>query len=342
MTATKQDNGFRIAVANRFGDPESALEASRLELLTASTLQHNGQYFDPPIPFDGLARLRRVNPHHSPLPEWVASQVIRYYKPHPLIPRAELKKMLVDHETCANGFLKRYRNGGGEGIRFVYQPSINTRRAADPSRYGFLSPNSMEFVLFYGVDIIHHMQHDSLQQIYGIPYWIGAMQSILLGEDVRIFPRLYFRNGGNTGDIIATSGLTGTEQTDVENTVSNTKGKGRWKRMIFQFTRGKIEEMIKIIPYSTGSDKIDFSKLANLGSDDILDAWNIRAELVGMTPDTPGGSGDMEKLKRLWHEGGVIPRQQALEDLLNPWLPDNRPLEFFSYEDLNPGAVNAG
>ncbi|MEB4591394.1 hypothetical protein VSS37_10425 [Candidatus Thiothrix sp. Deng01] len=320
-------------VANRWGDPESALEASRLELVYGSQLAHNGQYYEPPIPFEGLARLRRVNPHHSPLPEFVANWVVRYMKPHPLIQRQELRRMLIDYETTGNGFLRRHTDQAGRTVRISHQPTINTRRAADPARYGYLKPDTREFQLFYGVEILHHAQHETLQQMYGTPYWIGAMQSILLGEDVRIFPRLFFKNGGSTGDMVVTSGLTGKEQENVEGIVGKVKGGGRFLRMVFQFSRGKIDEMVKVIPYSTGSDKIDFSKLANLSSDDVLDAWGIRAELVGMTPDTPGGSGDLDKLKRMWHEGGVIPRQQALQDLLEGVLPV--PLAFYGYDELD-------
>lgn len=336
---TTPHGSFSAAIVNRYGDPESALESSRMELIYGAKLTHNGQYYDPPMPFEGLARLRRVNPHHSPLPEFVASGVVRYLKPHPLVSRADLKKLLIDYETTGNGFLRRTINAAGKTTRLTYQPTINTRRAADPSRYGFISQNSREFVLFNGVEIVHLMQHETLQQVYGVPYWIGAMQSILLGEDVRIFPRLFFKNGGSTGDMVITSGLFASEQQGVETTLGGIKGAGRFLRMVLQFSRGKIDEMIKVIPYSTGSDKIDFSKLANLSSDDVLDAWGIRAELVGMTPDTPGGSGDLDKIKQLWHEGGIIPRQQALQDALEDAL-QGKPLEFFTYAELNPQLSN--
>ncbi len=337
MSKNMNESTFSAFIANRWGDPESALEASRLELMMGSTLTHNGQYYDPPIPFELLARLRRVNPHHSPLPEWVAGQVVRYMKPHPMIKRADLRRMLIDYETTGNGFLKRITDGAGRTLRLTYQPSINTRRAADPTRYGFITPNSREYKLFVAVEIIHHMQHDSVQQIYGIPAWLGALQSILLGEDTRIFPRLFFKNGGSTGDMVLTSGLTPKEQEVFESTVEAVKGAGRFLRMVFQFARGKIDEMVKVIPYSTGSDKIDFSKLANLSSDDILDAWGIRKELVGMTPDTPGGSGDLDKIKAAWYESGIVPRQQALQDLLEPYLPQGQNIDFYTFAEINNG-----
>lgn len=333
QTRTPPQRAFSASVVNKWGDPESALEANRMELIYGSQLAHNGQYYEPSLPFEGLARLRRINPHHSPLPEFVASWVVRYLKPNDLISRADLKRMLIDYETMANGFLRVINDGNGQPKRLVYQPAINTRRAADQISYGYIHPETQQWVPFAPKEIIHHRQHDSLQQIYGVPYWIGAMQSIMLGEDVRIFPRLFFNNGGSTGDLVITSGLFSGEQKGVEDTLEKTKGSGRFKRMLFQFARGKIDEMIKVIPYSTGSDKIDFTKLANLSSDDVLDAWGIRAELVGMTPDTPGGSGDLDKLKQMWHEGGIIPRQQALQDLFNEHLSDMPPLSFYDFKD---------
>lgn len=333
QTRTPPQRAFSASVVNKWGDPESALEANRMELTERSQLAHNGEYYEPSLPFDGLARLRRINPHHAPLPEFVASWVVRYLKPHPMITRSTLKKMLIDYETTANGFLKVVCDGWKKPHHLEYQPTIITRKAADAVTFGYLKPESREFIKYKQGEIIHHAQHETIQQIYGVPYWIGAMQSIMLGEDVRIFPRLFFNNGGSTGDLVITSGLFSGEQKGVEDTLEKTKGSGRFKRMLFQFARGKIDEMIKVIPYSTGSDKIDFSKLANLSSDDVLDAWGIRAELVGMTPDTPGGSGDLDKLKQMWHEGGIIPRQQALQDLFEEYLPSLPRLEFYSFDE---------
>ena len=327
--------GFKASIVNQWGDPESALESSRRELFFNASLAHNGEYYEPSIPFKFLAQLRRINPHHSPLPEWVAGQVVRYYKPSNILTRTDLKRTLVDLETTANGFLRKIYNKAGQVSRLVYQPTINTRLAADGNHYGYIDSTNHTFKKFNEGEVIHLQQHDSLQQIYGVPYWIGALQSILLGENVRIFPRLFFENGGSTGDIVATSGLNTIEQEALEKTLKGIKGNGRFKRVTLQFKSGKISEILNVIPYSTGSDKIDFSKLANLSSDDILDAWGIRKELLGMTPDAYGGSGDLEKIERAWHKSGIIQRQQAIEDAINPALSSSTPVQFYTFKELN-------
>ena len=56
------DNGGAIQTFS-FGDPEPALGGR--QLIDMLECWHNGRWYEPPLPLDGLARAFRVSPHHS-------------------------------------------------------------------------------------------------------------------------------------------------------------------------------------------------------------------------------------------------------------------------------------
>lgn len=329
---TLPDGSVSISVTNQFGDPESALAKERYEFGFTAGLLDNGDYYQPPIPFSGLVKLLRVNPHHGGLPSFRARQAVKYMIDNPLISRQTLTRAIMDDQCSGNGFFQIVRNQAKQVSRIEYVPMVRTRRAKEPNRYGYLTAER-EFKLYKPGEILHVMQHDPAQQIYGMPHWIGAMQSILLGEDVRVFPRLFFKNGGSTGDVLATSGLGSKDQQAVESKFDAVKGSGRWKRIVLQFARGKIDDMIKTIPYSTGGDKIDYSKLAAMTATDIMEAWQIDPSLAGMRAETPGGNGDLDKIKLTDHENQTLPLQQRFADALNEVLPAAHKLQFRDYGD---------
>lgn len=325
----------RVSVSNQFGDPESALQSSRFELADSSS--NNGEYYEPPLPFSGLAKLLRVNPHHGTLPSFRAGLVAKYLKPNALISRPLLRRVVADQQAVGNGFFKFTRTTGGQVIGVDYQAMINTRRSLEQNRYGYIAADG-KFIKFKAGEICHVMEHDPFQQIYGIPHWIGAVQSILLGEDARLFQRLYFRNAGNTGDFLTTSGLSSDDQKLFDEKIDGLKGKGKFKRVTIHLPKGDIDKIFKAIPHSVGTEKLDISKLASLSAGDILEGWRIRPELAGMMPENTGGSGDLSKIMEMDHLNEVIPLQQLFADTLNEHLPKQHWLAFYNYGEINKTA----
>lgn len=331
---SENKSGVSIKVLNQFGDPETALNKERHELLHTIKQGDNGDYYIPAIPMSGYAKLLRVNPHHGSLPSYKARLMAKYLVPNDIISRKTLIQCVTDGESSGNGYFIKRKIRAGQIHRLDYLPMINTRRMIESDRYCTLlnTQHDREFIPFEKGEVIHIMQHDPYQQIYGTPYWFGAFQSILLGEDVRIFPRLFFKNGGSTGDILATAGLSTKEQDIVDEIIGRVKGGGRFNRVLLQFPRGEIDKIIKTIPYSTGSDKIDFSKLAGLSKTDVLEAWRMPPELAGMMPEGPGASRDLEKIREMYHEDEIVPLQQQYADAINEHLPRKKWIKFEPYK----------
>lgn len=315
-------------VLNLFQDPKSALGNERFELDSFVSFDSSESFYVPPIPFTKLSKLLRVNPHHGALPSFKARKVASYLQPNKLISRQTIIRALTDYEATGNGFFKVSNTRGGATDRVEYLPTINTRRLKEDNRYGWVQSNPNPLIKFKEGEVKHIMQHDPFQQIYGTPYWIGGLQSVMLGEDVRVYMRMFFKNGGSTGDILATAGLSKQAQDIVQELMDSPTGDNRFKRLLLQFPRGEIDKMLKVLPYSTGSEKIDYSKLADMTATDILEAWRIPPELAGMRPEGTATSGDLDKIKDMYYENEIVPIQQMLADELQDVLGPNNPLLF--------------
>jgi len=337
----QQKEQCSFVVENQFGDAQSALEQEQLELLNPTSLmiEREGElgYYVPPIPFERLIRLLKTNPQHGTLPTFRANVMAKYMLPNPIVSREALINVVTDDGVTGNGFFQVIRNRGRGIVRLTHLPAIRIRKTVNEHQYCYLvtdQPTDIQdrIIVLNPHEVLHAKQYDPNQNIYGIPHWIGAMQSILLGEDVRIFPRLFFKNGGTTGDILATSGLFSTEQDVVEKAIYETKGGNRFKRILLQFPRGEIDKNIKSIPYSSNAEKIDYSKLANLCATDVLEAWRIRPELAGMVPEGAQGTGDLEKIRWLYYINEIQPLQQKYARLINEHLPQKYWLKFKDFD----------
>lgn len=317
----------------KFGDPASALEGSgtfydgeffsRSYYYSPVVLQ---DYYVPPVNLVGLSRLPKVNPHHGAMVSFKANMLLKYFDAsNQIISRQTLKKLAIDYNTFGNAYLNVIKNNNGVTVAARHLPAINTRRKPG-NTYCYLKPDNTLLDFSVG-EVVHLMDYDAEQQIYGVPYWIGALQSILLGEEARMFPRRFFKNGAVTGNIITTSGLPAEDEELLDENFSGTKGTGNWSSMHLGFASGDIDKLIKVIPMSNEGAKIDFTKFMAATATDILEAWRVRPELAGMMPENTGGTGDLLKIMDLYYEFEVLPYLQDFE-LINDFLPNFAKISF--------------
>lgn len=322
-----------------FGKPESALAPNPARDLV-SILSYNGEgYYRPSIPFEMLAMLGRTHPQHSPLPKFTAEWVVKYLKPNPIVRREILKRAVQEDAAMGNAFFRMERNRENAVIGVGHSPTINTRRMKEYDRYGWLDRLTGQFEPYKTGEIVHVMQYEPIQNIYGVPYWIGALQSIFLGEDVRLFPRRFFGNGAHTGKGIFTTGLGKADRKLINDQLAKTKGSGNFRSVVIHLPKvhnGNVDDIIKVVSFDADqAAKIDYTKLADLSSDDVLEAWGYRPEVVGQTPAAVGGTGDLDKLVRMTHQSIIVPIQQRFAEALNEHLPSRYPLDFYSFDELS-------
>ena len=311
------------AMAFTFGEPETVLQGQLAQYLGVYLLD-NGQYYQPPLPLVGLARLLRANAYHWPMLEFKTNLVMKGFCETPALSRADAKKMTTDFMVFSNGYLQRHVNVLGNVVRFTHLPGINMRRAKEPDRYCMLDPNG-KIVLFQPGEVLHIRNYDVAQDIYGLPSYVGAIQSMLLQEDATLFRRRYYRNGAHMGYIFYSSSptLDPADEEAIRAAVRTSKGVGNFRNLFLHIPNGR-EKDVQILPVGDFSTKDELEKIKNISRDDIIAAHRIPPALANIIPSVAGGVGDIEKAAGVYMENEIRPLREELAIVNADLLPEMR------------------
>ena len=340
MTTNNEEQETQTPVnASSFGDPDSALAKRPFDDYHSADVVTYGEdsdlddYYEPPLSFKGLAKLVRANPQHSRLPSMVANWVVKYMLPNDMISRESIRRVVMEYAAMGNATVNLTRNKREEVISAKHRPVINVRRLRKKKeQYGVLKDG--EIIPLKIGSVVHIKEYDLMQSVYGVPFWIGALQSILLGEDLRLFPRRFFGNGAHAKQAIVTTGLGAPDRNAVDKQIAETRNNGQFKTIVLHMNKGKVDEVIKFIDFAENASKIEYGKLAGMTGTDVLEAWGVPPELAGQMPDGPGSSRDLDKIERVFHSTIIVPIQQLISEVLNPHLPPNHPLLFSDFEEV--------
>ncbi len=302
----------------KFGDPEAVLSNSLTEHLGIWLLD-NGRYYSTPVPWHGLARLLNANAYHGPLLEFKTNMIMRGFQGSNALKRKTMYAAATDYNVFCNSYFQLVRNFLGEVLKVNHLPAINMRRAKDPDQYCMLSTTG-EITYFQPGEVVHIKNYDVSQTIYGMPGYLGAIQSMLLNEDATLFRRKYYINGAHMGYIFYSSsaGLSDEDRDTLKKAVKGTKGPGNFRNIFLHLPNGK-EKDIQIIPVGDFSTKDELEKIKNISRDDIIAAHRIPPALAAIIPTNTAGFGDITKTDTIYEKNEIIPvRENLLE--INDYL----------------------
>ena len=329
------DNATQVAkskaLAFSFGEPESVMKGQIQEYLGVFLLD-NGQYYQTPVPTKGLARLLRANAYHWPMLEFKKNMVMRGMKASTALTRKDFGKLAMDYLVFANAYLQKRINFLGKVIGFTHLPAINMRRAKDPDTYCMLGVDG-KITFFEPGEVLHLCNYDVSQDIYGLPSYLGAIQSMLLQEDATLFRRRYYRNGAHMGYIFYSSSahLDADDEEAIKKAVSESKGVGNFRNMFIHLPNGR-EKDIQILPVGDFSTKDELEKIKNISRDDIIAAHRIPPALANIIPTVAGGLGDIGKADRVYVRNEIVPLREEL-GCVNDYLPANQQICFEGVDD---------
>ena len=189
------------------------------------------------------------------------------------------------------------------------------RRGADLSRY-FWVPNWSERSEFDKGSIIHLLEPDINQEVYGVPDYLGALQSIYLNENATLFRRKYYLNGSHAGFVMHVSDAAH-DQADIDamrTALKESKGVGNFRNLFLYSPNGK-KDGIQIIPISEVAAKDDFAAIKNITRDDQLAGHRIPPQLMGIVPNNTGGFGDVEKAAKVFVTNELEPVQAVFSEI---------------------------
>jgi PBSX family phage portal protein len=299
-----------------FGEPEEVL--NRRELLDLFECYHNGRWYEPPIPLDGLSRAFRASPHHSSAILFKRNQLVATMEPTPLLSRRAFEAAVQDYLVFGTAYLEIRPNMLGRPMRLDHALAKYTRRGVRDGEFFFV-PGGREETAFRPGSVIQIMQPDINQELYGVPEYLSALQSVLLNEGATLFRRRYYLNGSHAGYILYATGEFAEGDTDaMREALKKSKGPGNFRNLFVHAPQGK-EHGIKILPIAEVGAKDEFLGIKNTTRDDVLAAHRVPPQLLGVVPANAGGFGNILDAKEAFHELEIDPMQGA-------WLEVNERL----------------
>lgn len=311
-----------------FGDPEPVLNSALVDYLGVF-INHNGRYYIPPVSLDGIAKLSRANSHHESALFFKRNQVMKHFEDHALITRRDMRYAALDWHVFGNAYFQVHKNMLGGAVRLTRLPALNMRVGVVPGTYFFVKKDGNE-VPFKPGEVVHLKETDVAQNIYGIPQYLGGMQSVLLNENATLFRRRFYLNGAHAGYIFVTFDLQTEKANAIEEAIKGSKGPGNYRSMYLNMPSGhnkaNLKDRVQMIPIGQMTQD-EFEQVKNVTQQDILNMHRIYPSLAAMMPLNTGGFGDVTKVSQVYFENEVIPMQQVFLEL-NEFLPNGHPIVF--------------
>ena len=298
------------------GEPEPVI-GGRSALLEYAECMENGEWYEPPVSLASLARLLRIGAHHESALRFKVNVLTSTLVPTQWMSADTFRALALDYLVLGNGYLEKRFNRLGALLELTPCLGKYMRRGINPDRNFWVtdlqSPHEFE-----PGSIIHLREPDLHQEVYGLPYYMGALQSAILNESATLFRRRYYANGAHAGFILYVTDEA-QNQDDIDKLrkqLTNTKGTGNF-RNVFYYAPGGKDKGVQLIPISEVAAKDDFLNIKNSSRDDILAAHRVPPQLMGMLPNSTGGFGDVEKAAMVFARNEIAPLQATMAHAIN-------------------------
>lgn len=295
-----------------FGDPMPALDGGGL--LGYLSAWKNDRWYEPPVPLESLSRASRASVYLASGLAFKRNLLSRTFIPHKLLSRRAFEQVALDWLWCGNAYLEQRTNklGGVLGLEPVLAKYM--RRGVQPGRFfqvNGLDADTHEF----DPGKVYHLRETCVdQEIYGIPEWLSAIQSVLLNEAATLFRRRYYLNGSHAGFILYINDAA-QSQDDVDairKALKESKGPGNFRNLFLYSPNGK-KDGIQVIPISEVVAKDEFSNISKVTRDDMLAAMRIPPQLMGIVPQNAGGFGSIRHAAMVYASNELEPLQSRLK-----------------------------
>lgn len=301
-----------------FGDAEPILDSG--SFLNYLEVWHNGRYYEPPVNPRTLSKAMNMTPHHRSGIALKVNLVTKDYIEHPMLGAEDFEQFCLDFQVQGNAYLESVPNRMGRTALLKCALAQNTRVGIEPGQFWWLDNQWQEHEFQRG-RILHLRQLDSAQEIYGVPEYLSAFQSMLLNEAATLFRRRYYLNGAHAGFIlyINDEGIEDDALDAIEESLKSAKGLGNFKNMFIHSPRAK-EKGVQILPISEVAAKDEFLEIKNTSRDDMLAGHRAPPQLMGVVPANAGGFGDVEKASDIFYENEIKPLQVKIARAINRFV----------------------
>ncbi|MBX9295720.1 phage portal protein [Chromobacterium vaccinii] len=307
--------GSDSPLAFSFGEPVPMLD--RREIMDYLQCMGNERWYEPPISWDGLARSLRANVHHASALTVKRNVLVSTFKPHRLLSRSAFSAWLMDYLVFGNAYLQAVANRLGGVMELKPARAKYVRRAKDLAGFWWVPGYDQEQLL--AGQVLHLMDADINQEVYGLPEYLAALQSAWLNESATLFRRKYYLNGSHAGFILHLSDTAHNEK-DIDamrQALKDSKGPGNFKNLFLYTPNGK-KDGVQVIPLAEVAAKDEFFNIKSVTRDDVLAAHRVPPQLLGVMPGNVGGFGDAPKAAGVFYENEIKPLMMRLQEV-NDW-----------------------
>lgn len=324
VAGTGQDKGMAFT----FGDPVPVLEGR--DILDYAECWLNGRWYEPPVNFNGLAKAFRAGTHHASALYFKRNLLVSTFQPHRLLTREAFGKWALDFLTFGNAYLERQDSMTRRAMSLNPLLAKYMRRGAELDEYWQVHGWKQEHQFDAG-SVFHLAEPDINQEIYGLPEYLGTLQSAWLNESATLFRRKYYNNGSHAGFILYMTDA-GQNEGDIDalqDAMKGAKGPGNF-RNLFIYAPGGKKDGLQLIPVSEVAAKDDFFNIKSVTRDDLLAAHRIPPQLMGIVPSNAGGFGSIVQAAQVYAVNELKPLQRRFTQL-NEWIGEEV-VRFTEYE----------
>lgn len=326
-----------------FGDAESILASGAWDYFEG--IYRNGDWYEPPVPMAGLAKSYRMSPHHQSAIKFKVNQLKRHFVPSRWMDAATHERAALDFLQMGNLYLEEVPNLGGRAMAYRHAPALHMRVGVEAGRYFWVKPsvfgmgsNPFGAHEFPKGRVVHVLEPDVEQEVYGLPEWLSALQSGLLNENATLFRRRYYLNGAHAGFVFYLNEPTVSDKDAeaIRDALARAKGVGNFKNLFIHAPGGK-KDGVQIMPIAEVAAKDEFLGIKNITRDDMLAAHRVPPQLIGIIPTNNGGFGDVRSAMDVFFHNEITALMQAMQQ-----INDRTGLQVVTYRDYVPMMPVAG
>lgn len=317
--------------------PEAVDTRSWMTQYTELFYNEADDFYETPISRKGLSDISRANAYHGSLLIARANYVMGRFQSGGNMRKRQMQAFCRNYFTFGDAAFRKIRNGFGQVVRLAPLPTMHmrVRRNGDYALLENDAWGTLTQTTIKQKDVIWLSQYDVEQQIYGVPDYLGGIQSSLLNTDATLFRRRYYKNGAHMGFIFYATdpNLSTEDEEDLKEKIQSSKGIGNFRSMFVNIPNGH-EKGIQLIPVGDIATKDEFERIKNITAQDVLVAHRFPVGKAGIIPQGYSATTDPEKIGKEYAKDEVIPICEIIADEVNsdPEIPKRLQIDF----DLSP------
>lgn len=293
-----------------FGEPEPT---RGIDFINTMQCYSNGKWYEPPFLPDAISRLFQLSPHHASAIILKRNLLTDAFVPNKYLSRSAFSAMVFDLLVFGNAYCEIVKTKVNTPYQIRHAMALYTRRGVEDDQF-FWVPLVKDYVEFEN-QVVQIRQPDFNQEIYGLPEYLGAMQSAALNHASTVFRMRYYRNGSHAGFILYMSGnLDNDSLQNIKQQLEKSRGQNNFKNMVVHSPNGKKGD-IELIPIAEVGAKDEFLNIKNVTRDDILASHRVPPQLLGMVPPNGSGFGDVSKAMESFYQLEIKPLTKMFEEV---------------------------